>query len=175
ENCSFETGNLDGWSVFDSPDPFHPVSVERAGLSPGYGFFSSRPTDGQFALVTGFDSSIPYLIGIGRELQLPSSSAIILSFDYRAAWDMLTYGGPTSLPRRFTVDVWSQNFELLRSTVVLTASPENQTPDTGELSGQVDLSEFAGQTIFLEFNWDIPESQTGPGFFQLDNIAIQVQ
>ncbi len=34
------------------------------------------------------------------------------------------------------------------------------------------LAAFAGQTVFVRFLWNVPESFSGPAFFQLDNVSI---
>jgi hypothetical protein len=38
--------------------------------------------------------------------------------------------------------------------------------------GTVNISPFVNQGIRVVFEWFIPESFTGPGFFQLDNVLV---
>jgi cysteine-rich repeat protein len=44
--------------------------------------------------------------------------------------------------------------------------------DTGPLVGRVDVSAFAGTGVRIGFNWVVPESFTGPAFFQLDRVEV---
>jgi len=61
----------------------------------------------------------------------------------------------------------------LQTTVVFTAPVTTCTNlDTGNLVGTVDISPFVNQAIRIVFEWFIPESFTGPGFFQLDNVLV---
>ena len=53
-NGSFETGDFTGWVATDLANPFFPLQVAGAGVSPGFGFFLSAPTDGVFAALTGW-------------------------------------------------------------------------------------------------------------------------
>ena len=48
-------------------------------------------------------------------------------------------------------------------------------PDTGPLHGAVDLSPAAGNAVRVSFDWFIPDSFSGPGFFQLDNVYLNSQ
>jgi hypothetical protein len=93
---------------------------------------------------------------------------ITLQFDYRAGYDI--FG---ALPRIFEVRIEpSGGGTPLQTTTILTAQPGMPVFDTGPLTGQVDLSPFAGQSIYLRFVWIIPETFTGPASFQLDNVQI---
>jgi hypothetical protein len=46
--------------------------------------------------------------------------------------------------------------------------------DTGNLSGLVDVSAFAGSPVRVAFEWVVPQTLTGPAFFQLDNVVVQL-
>jgi len=64
-NGSFETGDFPDWVTQDLSNPFVQLQVGGAGLSPGFGFFFSAPTDGDFAALHGFDGNGPGTIRIG--------------------------------------------------------------------------------------------------------------
>jgi len=54
----------------------------------------------------------------------------------------------------------------------LTAISGSTNFDTGNLHGSVNISAFANQSVRLTFDWFIPESFTGPGFFQFDDVFV---
>ena len=97
-----------------------------------------------------------------------------LSFDYRAGWDI--FGG--TLDRTFLVQIEPGGGGApLASYNIFTAvsgtnSYNGSNSDTGSLTATIDLSSFAGSAIRTSFLWNIPESFTGPGNFQLDNVKI---
>jgi hypothetical protein len=39
----------------------------------------------------------------------------------------------------------------------------------------VDVTSFTGQDVRLNFVWNIPEVNTGPAFFQVDNVNVAVE
>ncbi len=172
-NGSFETGDFSSWVTVDLNVPFFPMMVGPAGISPGFGFFLSNPTDGVFAALHGWDGDgpggPPDAIKIAQDVVLPAGAAEI-QFDYRAAWDK-TFGA--TLPREFRVDI--EPFgggPFLQRDVLLIAAPGTTMSDTGDLVGIVDVSSFAGMPIRISFEWTVPETFTGPAFFQLDNVQL---
>ncbi len=170
-NCSFETGDFSGWIIQDIAVPFLAANVTGAGFSAGFGFFSTVPTDGSFVSVNGFDGGGPDTIEYSQDVTLPANAGV-LTFDYRAGWDMLNFPGSTAA-RIFSVEIQpSGGGAALASQVFLTANPGENIPDTGALSSNLSLSQFAGQSIRVTFIWTIPEDFTGPAQFQLDNVNM---
>jgi hypothetical protein len=172
-NGSFETGDFGGWVTVDLAVPFFPLMVGPAGVSPGFGFFSSAPTDGMFAALNGWDgdgpAGPPDAIQIAQDLVLPAGAAEV-RFDYRAAWDT-TFGA--TVPREFRVDIEpSGGGPFMQRDVLLMAPPGTSMPDTGDLLGVVDVSAFGGDPVRLSFEFTVPEAFTGPAFFQLDNVHL---
>jgi hypothetical protein len=101
-NGSFETGDFTGWITRDI-NPFISLAVGGAGISAGFGFFSTSPTDGQYVALTGFDGGGPGDIIVAQEvLVAPGISTV--TFDYRAAWDM-QFVGTSTAPRLFDVKI----------------------------------------------------------------------
>ena len=171
-NGSFESGTLTGWVVRDVAIPTYPIGVGGVGVNP-YGFFDSRPSHGEFALLTGFDGAGPGVISAGQTIDLPSGTSAILTFDYRAAWDLQGFGA--TQPRSFSVAVSGAAGQPLAAETVLVAEANTLVVDTGVIQRSIDLSPFMGQTISIEFLWDVPEDHTGPSFFQLDNVDVVAQ
>lgn len=169
-NCSFEDGNLSGWIVRDILNASFPLAVRGAG-SYYQGFFNSLPTDGVFSVVTGFDGTGPGVITMGQVIDIPTGVTASLTFDFQAAWDLVTYG-PSFEERSFWVIISTPEGAPLSAEKFLTAPPETIVTDTGLIPGTVNLTPFAGQQVLIEFLWDVPEDRTGPGLFQLDNIKI---
>ena len=96
----------------------------------------------------------------------------MLTFTYRAAWDMLNYPDSTK-PRTFGVTVEPYGGgTAFQTNTLLTAAPGTANYDTGNVAVSVDLSGFSGRAIRICFDANIPEYFTGPGFFQLDNIVL---
>ncbi|MFC7049819.1 PEP-CTERM sorting domain-containing protein [Emcibacter nanhaiensis] len=167
-NGSFETGDFTGWAVQDLTDPYFPASVIGSGVTDWGGFFLSSPTDGVYTAANGFDGDGPGTIRIGQDITVVGGLSTI-SFDYRGAWDLVNYGAQQN--RLFDVNIEvAGGGANLASFNILTAVAGTLVNDTGALTGLVDLSAFAGQTVRLSFDWTVPENFTGPAFFTLDNI-----
>ena len=170
-NCGFETGDFTGWITSDLSFPFVPLMVGGAGLSPGFGLFVSQPTEGTFAALHGFDGDGPGTIRLSQDITVPVDLST-LEFDYRAAWDLANFGA--TLSRTFAVVIEpAGGGAALQATPVLTAPVGTFVADTGNRHGLVDLSSFSGSAIRLSFEWNVPESSSGPAFFQLDNVLIK--
>jgi hypothetical protein len=173
-NGSFETGTAAGWILADIGDPLNPLAVHGAGYSPGFGFFSSAPSDGNFCLTFGFDGGGPGQIRAALDVVLPPSP-VTLTFTYRAGWDMQNYSGSTK-SRTFGVTIEPYGGgTALQTNTLLTAAPGTANYDTGNIVASIDLSAFSGRAIRISFDANIPEYFTGPGFFQLDNIVLSYQ
>ncbi|MDA2921210.1 hypothetical protein MYX76_17255, partial [Desulfobacterota bacterium AH_259_B03_O07] len=172
-NCGFETGDFTGWVTQDLSIPFLPMIVGGAGLTPGFGLFTSAPTQGVFAALHGFDGDGPGTIRIAQDLPLPTGAST-LEFDYRCGWDMVTFGGATQ-NRVFEVNIEPDGGGTpLQTTTIFTAVAQTQAlPDMdGNQVGIVDISAFEGNTVRISFDWFVPESFTGPAFCQLDNVGV---
>ena len=162
ENSSFETGDLSDWTFTDLSSPYFAGSVVSAGAS-SFGF-PAAPTDGDFTFATGFDGNGPGIISLNQDLMVGGGS---LTFDYQAEWNIFS---ASSLDRTFSVVVRDLSGTVLQSDLLLTAVAGTNT-GTGPQQGSVDLSAFSGQTVNIAFEWDVPESFTGPAFFTLDNVS----
>ena len=108
-------------------------------------------------------------------MTLPAGATTV-EFDYRAGWNLNhPMAAVPTMAKTFVVEVEpTGGGPALQSTTVLTAMPGTVTLDTGALGETVDISAFAGQSVRLSFEWFVPESFTGPAFFQLDNVLVSV-
>jgi hypothetical protein len=168
-NQSFETGALaPEWTLTDLATPFFPASVVGPGISPGFGLFTSAPTEGAFAALHGWDGGTGTIL-IEQDFVIPAGTTT-LSFDYRAGWELSVFGA--TIDRLFEVEVQpAGGGAALQTDLILTATAGTFVGDTGNLLGSVDISSFAGTTRRIVFRWTVPEDFTGPAFFQLDNLC----
>lgn len=168
DNASFESGELDGWTATEMPGPFVPLEVARGGESPGFGMFATEPTSGDFVFRTGFDGDGPGRVTLSQDLFVTSNSRFI-SFNYRAGWAIMN---PAAVEARtFEVVIREPGSgAVLRRETLLTAPAQTTNLDTGSQVATIDLSDFTAQTVGFSFEWFVPESNMGPGHFQLDNI-----
>lgn len=168
-NDSFETGDFTGWITGDLGTPFFPLSVQATGAANTFGWpWSSTATDGRFVAFSGFDGAGPGAIFIAQDAAVPVGAT--LSFDWRAAWDLVT----------FCVDCQARTFDFqvqplgggapLLSINILTAAPETLVNDTGNQTATIDLGAFGGQNVRLAWVMTIPGNFTGPAQLQIDNI-----
>jgi hypothetical protein len=190
-NGGFESGGLTGWTLTDNawggfpPNLPSESDVYGSGVAApgGWPFFQSAPSEGSYAFLNVFDGPIS-TIKLAQDIFV-TADAPVIAFDYRAAWAFGVIAAATK-DRTFVVNARTGAVD--HPFLILTA--EHGDPitgcmpgasvcgdgtkgvefDTGLLHGSVDLSPFAGQTVSLTFEWHIPETFTGPGFFQLDNV-----
>jgi hypothetical protein len=173
-NCGFESGDFTSWITQDHPQPFFPLTVGQQGVTPGFGLFTSDPTEGAFAALTGFDGFVgsPAHIRVAQDVTLPGRGT--LEFDYRVGWDLLTFCTPPCADRSFDVVVEPTGGGApLATTHILTLPGETMNLDSGDRVGRVDLGPFAGQSVRVVFDWFVPEEGTGPAFFQLDDVRLE--
>ena len=172
QNCGFETGDFSGWVTQDLSNPFFALQVNGAGISPGFGLFTSDPPQGVFAALTGFDGNGPGTISVAQDVVLPPG-ADTLVFDYQCGWDLFNFG--PSPNRTFEVNIEPAGGGApLQSTTILTAvGGTTALPDTGGTQlGLVNLRSFSGQAVRISFDWIVPGDFTGPAFCQLDNVIV---
>lgn len=182
DNCSFETGDFTGWEAADLSTPFFPLQVGGAGVSTTAGAwtsFSSAPTDGSFACLSGFDgdgaTGTTNVISIGQDITLAADPPADLEFDYRAAWDLANFAAPM-FDRTLEVHIEPAGGGApLQIDTILTAQAGTVTEDDGDMTGVVDLSAFAGSTVYVRIVQTVPEDFVGPGFMQIDNVRVVAQ
>jgi hypothetical protein len=168
-DCGFETG-LASWITQDVRSSYVPLRADGAGVTAGFGFFGSIPPEGSLAALHGFDGDGPGHIELAQDVTLPGGA--VLEFDYRAAWNLTDFCSGCA-NRTFDVRVEPPGGGTpLATTRILTATAGTTVLDTGNQTGAVDLGAFGGHAVRIVFDWLVPESFTGPGFFQLDAVRV---
>ena len=166
-NAGFEAGNLTGWNPLDIGVPFDPLRTEMAGVVIGCcttGELTTAPTEGLWAMVAGWDGGGPGTIRISQDINVAACSSSV-AFDYRGVWN-----NSGTLTRTFRVKIEPAGGGAPLQNDLIDSAPNGSTGDTGIVTGNVDVTSFRGQTVHMAFEWFIPQSFTGPGAFQLDNI-----
>lgn len=173
-NCGFEAGDFTGWTPIDLDDPYVALEVVSGSrMDPGR-LFMVTSTEGEFFAVTGFDGDGPGTIELGQDLTLAAEPPADLVFDYRAGWDLLTYGA--AVDRIFDVQIEpAGGGPPLEVVEILVAPAGDMTLDTGVLEGMIDLGAYAGQTVFVRFVFTVPESNSGPALALVDHVRVEPQ
>lgn len=167
-NGSFENGFSD-WSVSDLQTPYRDLQVRNNGYQPGFGLFGTSATHGNFSASSGFEGHGPGIVRLAHDVPVTAVEPFV-RFDYRAGWDLQIFNVSTQA-RTFAVTIEpAGGGPVLQKTVILTAAAQTKTLDTGPLIGSVDLSAYVGTTVRVCFDLMVPEVNTGPAFFQLDNV-----
>jgi len=180
-NGSFEMMNFTHWIPSDINEPYDPLTVAGAGAATefyNHGPNFVLPSDGDFAMNNGFDGGGPGAISLAQDVGIISAGEV-LTFDYRAGWDLVNFpheGG--SLDRFFEVSIETAGGGATVGThSIITAfygtdTLGNPNSDTGPLSASIDLSSYAGLDARINFLWTVPEYYSGPANAQLDNVSI---
>ena len=153
KNCGFETGDFTGWVTQDLNEPLTSLAVT-----------SRRPSEGDFAVTNGFDGAGPGHIKVCQDITVPLGKPL-LSFDYQASWH-----NSGTKDRVFRVTVSKDEIETFSYTVLTAKAGTNGSTEV--LNGSVDLSDVAGTTGRLCFDWEVPEDFTGPASAMLDNVNL---
>jgi hypothetical protein len=166
-NGSFETGDFTGWTTITTGSPFAPWSVGGAGDS---GYFSPlSPQDGSRVAWNGFDGDGPMQFALYQDVAIPMGVSTI-SWQDRVQWEL------TSLPtlsRTYAVLLLDPSTDgLLEILHLLDTGVDSSFADTGWQTHSADVSYFAGSSVRLVFFEDIPESFTGPGQLEIDNVVL---
>jgi len=155
-NGDFETGNFTGWITSDLSSPYSALAVH------------SGSTWGGFSAQSGFDGNGPGTIAIAQDIGVLSAGSS-LSFDYSTYAQMARYGSSTD--RVFSVSLSPfgggtpiHTFEVFRALSGI------DSYGNGPIS--LDFAAYAGQNVRLSFELFVPESYTGPGGFELDNVTL---
>lgn len=182
DNCSFESGDLTGWNTVDLEAPFVPLTVDDAGFVQDLGTwttFTTAPTDGLYAAVTGFDgngaTSLTGPIQIGQDITLDADTPANLEFDYRVSWNMVDFVMSTA-DRTLQVQIEPEGGgEPMDTEVILTATAATIEDDTGDLVGVVDLGPYAGTTVYVRIMFIVPEDMSGPALATIDDVRVVPQ
>jgi len=171
QNCGFEHPTpFNSWLVTNPPAPLLAWTLMPAGPPPlDPRFFNITPTEGLVVAGNSFDSQMG-MFRVAQDLNLIGVGISTVEFDVRASWELI-YGA--TQPRVFEVNIEpAGGGPPLQSTVIFMAQPGTTVLDTGPITGEVDVKLFGGGPFRISFDEIIPENNTGPATFQLDNVQI---
>ncbi len=173
-NGGFETGDFTGWDILARGNPLVPWTVSGSGAGSGYGLIPTQPQQGSFAAWNGFDGAGPIEFSLSQNVLLPATP-VTLTWKDRIQWNFGFVGGIATEGRTFQVQVRQPNDDGLLATLYsFDTQPEYITVsgDTGWQSHSINLADFAGQYVQLVFMQRAPQIFTGPGQFEIDDIAL---
>jgi hypothetical protein len=172
DDCGFESGTLAAWVTLDLTTPYIALAVQPAGAAPGGAQFSAQPTEGMYALMNGFDGNggdgTGSTIEVGQDISLSAASVPVLLLDYQLSWN-----NNGMLARTFEVLVEPAGGGAPFETVLVASANAGTNSMIPPSTHPLDLSAYAGETVFVRFVWTVPETFTGPGTAQLDHVRIE--
>lgn len=177
-NGDFETGDFTNWIASDIYAPFFPLSVDCIGGFNTFGFTPIDPISGSCMSVNGFDGGgNPYgggFINLHQEVTIPvSATAADFTFSWWVAYDL--YGFGANLDRIFEMQVLPVGGGApLAIPYTFTAMAGTVEYGSGWIPVTVDLSAFAGQTIWACFVETIPEDFSGPAQIAIDDVSLNI-
>lgn len=176
-NGDFETGDFTDWIITDLYNPYYPNSVYCSPtFNPGYGFGFTDISQlgGNCMAVNGFDGDGPGQITLHQEVSIPADAiSADFTFSWWAAYDLVYFGA--NLDRLFEMQVLPVGGGTpLDIPYTYTAFAGTFEGGTGWLNITVDLSAFAGQTIWACFVETIPENFTGPAQVAIDDVSLDI-
>ena len=175
-NGSFEIGTFAGWTNTIVGMPFVPWLISPAGAgSPGFGMAATLPQDGALDAWNGFDGSSGTVYTLYQDITIPPFLAepALLKWKDRVQWNFLLTSTATQA-RLYSVQIRDTRGAVLATIHSFSTGTAHVIGDTGWQAHSIDVSAYAGMTIRLWFEEDIPENFTGPGQFELDAVSLNV-
>lgn len=169
-NGGFETGNFTGWTALSNGrQELTPWTVSSGGA--GW-FGNSRPLEGRFDAVNGFDGAAGLEYMLYQDIDIPRGTVrATLSFSDRIQFDSL--GIRSNLPRTYEATIRDASGGTLavvaREEVLLNGRPYT---DLGWRRRSVELAPYAGRTVRLHIQELIPENFTGPANIEFDDFRL---
>ncbi len=182
-NGGFECGSLSGWTL-GGPNVFSGCRMNFNVLTNSQSVCTIvnniTRTEGFYAAFTSFDGDAGTTYSLQQTIEVPSdiitSTAAMLTFDFKVNYQ-LTFGNPTQ-NRVFTV-----RFTDLTGVELFNVEEIEfgLSPDTGglDISFNEDilqnLSNYAGESIVINFEAFVPDTNTGPAKALIDNVSLIVE
>jgi len=166
-NGSFETGDIEGWSV-SGDGPAMPPQVVHAG-TPGPFGLASQPTDGEHSVLAAIDGAGSGQSVLSQHLAIPGSRAVLL-VDYVARWNLLESPGFFG-DVHFEATLWGQS-GWLNAWRIAEVIGGTASLDADRVTAAIDLSKHAGEGLQLDLAWNSFQSFTGLASFELDNLRL---
>jgi hypothetical protein len=172
-NGSFETGDFTRWTPTINGTPFIPWLVSPAGVGADFGMQPTQPQDGQFDAWNGFDGAGPMSFTLSQDINVPRcfSSVPLLKWKDRVQWNFALTSTATE-PRTYSVSLRLLNPEV--TLFSFSTGTDHVIGDTGWQTHNADLTAYAGSTVRLWFEEDIPEFFTGPAQLEIDGVSANV-
>jgi len=170
-NPGFETGDFTGWTATVSPSGAGELTPWTVANTGGW-FGSASPLSGTYSAFNGFDGDAGVVYELYQDVTIAPGSTALLATNHRIVYDSL--GITSSLPRSFEISVRDTSNSILQVLLSQNITMTTPTVDTGWVNNVFDLSAYAGSTVRIHFQDSIPESFTGPGNIQFDDISLDV-
>jgi hypothetical protein len=133
------------------------------------------PQDGTLDAWNGFDGTAGTTFTLHQDVTIPSFLAgpALLKWKDRVQWNFLLTSSATQA-RLYSVQIRDASGAVLATIHSFSTGTVHVIGDTGWQAHSVDVSAYAGTTIRLWFEENIPEDFTGPGQFELDAVSLNV-
>ncbi|MEX1382784.1 thrombospondin type 3 repeat-containing protein, partial [Lutibacter sp.] len=180
------------WTILPAESRDRPSIIEEEEEEPNFDFWwEYEIQEGNHSALNGFDGNGPMVFAMWQEVTICQNS--VLTWIDRLAWDLSFFGGPTVVnigddligppqqqlraqPRIFNVQLRNVQDDSVIATLYTLSTDDNEESstygDTGYQNHEINLSNYAGQTVKLYFEEIIPENFTGPGQFEIDAIYL---
>ena len=174
-NGSFETATFAPWTNTIVGTPFIPWLISPVGAGAGFSMAPTLPQDGTLDAWNGFDGSAGAVYTLHQDITIPPflTAAALLKWKDRVQWNFLLTSTATQA-RLYNVQIRDTSGAVLATIHSFSTGTAHTVGDTGWQAHSVDVSAYAGKTIRLWFQENIPENFTGPGQFELDAVSLNV-
>jgi hypothetical protein len=183
-NGGFETGNFTGWTATNvTTNVWFNWNVTATTCNPCLDAWtnSTSPHSGSFSAWNGWAAGnpVPDAYRLRQTITIPNNASDLVSLRWwdRLQWNLAFQAGST-LPQFMIVNVLNSSTNaVLAEKYRLTAPAASQgpmglTPGAGWAQHAVNLSEFKGQTIKIEFMCTVAQNTMGPGVCEFDDISL---
>jgi hypothetical protein len=182
-NGGFESGGFNGWNVGIRPDRANGGAPSLFDTPSGWAVSKETQTDGALSLspVSGFSAFHGFSgnpAGLQFFLSQPFAcnnlvSRAKLSFTYDVVGGPQT---PNALPRKFEVWIRSTSgFDRAKLFSYSVLGIDANPPQTVSLDIRSAFNSLGPTQYLLEFRGVVPEGDTGPALFVVDNVSLDLQ
>ena len=183
-NGGFETGNFTGWATVNvTTNVWYNWNVTGANCNPCLDAWtnSTAPRTGSFSAWNGWAAGnpVPDAYRLRQTVTIPNNPSDLVSLKWwdRLQWNLAFQSGST-LPQFMVVNVLNSTTnavlaEKYRFTApAASQGPMGLTPGQGWNQHAVNLSEFKGQTVKIEFLCTVAQNTMGPGICEFDDVSL---
>jgi hypothetical protein len=182
-NGGFESGNFTGWAATNvTTNVWFNWNVTASTCNPCLDSWTNAtsPHSGSFSAWNGWAAGnpVPDAYRLRQTITIPNNASDLVSLRWwdRLQWNLAFQSGSTQ-PQFMVVNVLNTSNTVLAEKYRFTAPAASQGP-MGLTAGQgwvqhaVNLSEFKGQTIKIEFMCTVAQNTMGPGICEFDDISL---